>query len=385
MMFRKLVPLLILISTMCVAAQPVSLGQTRDESLRLELGRAIDKGLQWLAENQKEGGWWSTEDHPALTALALRSFFGSGSDHQRAKHSAKVDESIGFLLAQVKSDGSIYNKDELKNYNTAVSLMAMLSTGDETHHEVIRKARAYLVGQQWDFGEKGKLDDPKDGGIGYGSRYPHSDMSNTLLALEAIYESRHLVKKDSEMFKDLNWEAVIHFVQNSQNLPETNRGDWVSGDTANRGGFVYFPGDSKAGEMTLPDGKVALRSYGSISYAGLLSFIYADLDRDDQRVVAAMEWLSANYTLDENPGMGAQGLFYYYHTMSKALKLYGEDHLSLQGGKEVDWKKALSLKLIQLQKSDGSWVNENARWWENDPVLATAYTLLALQNIHQEL
>ena len=51
------------------------------------------------------------------------------------------------------------------------------------------------------------------------------------------------------------------------------------------GGFIYAPGRSMAGETNLPSGRVALRSYGSMSYAGLLSYIYADLKRDDPRVV----------------------------------------------------------------------------------------------------
>ena len=41
-------------------------------------------------------------------------------------------------------------------------------------------------------------------------------------------------------------------------------------------------------------GRVALRSYGSISYAGLLSYIYADLKRNDPRVLAVFEWLRRN-------------------------------------------------------------------------------------------
>jgi squalene-hopene/tetraprenyl-beta-curcumene cyclase len=32
-----------------------------------------------------------------------------------------------------------------------------------------------------------------------------------------------------------------------------------------------------------------------------------------------MDWLRGNYTLEENPGMGPQGYFYYLHLMTKAL------------------------------------------------------------------
>ena len=168
-------------------------------------------------------------------------------------------------------------------------------------------------------------------------------------------------------------------MERCQNLPDHNDQPWASNDPANRGGFIYFPGNSKAGETKLSDGRIALRSYGSMSYAGLLSYIYADLDRNDPRVKAAITWLSNNYTIDENPGLGKQGLFYYYHTMAKALSAAGIDILTLKDGSTINWRKNLAQKLINLQNPDGSWVNENGRWWEKDPVLVTSYSLLSLE------
>jgi squalene-hopene/tetraprenyl-beta-curcumene cyclase len=42
--------------------------------------------------------------------------------------------------------------------------------------------------------------------------------------------------------------------------------------------------------------------------------------------------------------------------------------------------------LLNVQKPDGSWINEGAaRWMEGDPVLVTAYTLLALEHVHRSL
>jgi squalene-hopene/tetraprenyl-beta-curcumene cyclase len=33
---------------------------------------------------------------------------------------------------------------------------------------------------------------------------------------------------------------------------------------------------------------------------------------------------------------------------------------------------------VEKQKGDGSWVNDSGRWWENDPILVTAYSIIAL-------
>jgi squalene-hopene/tetraprenyl-beta-curcumene cyclase len=115
-----------------------------------------------------------------------------------------------------------------------------------------------------------------------------------------------------------------------------------------------------------------------MTYAGLKSMIYAGVSRDDPRVKAAFEWIRKHYTLEENPGMGAQGLYYYYHTFAKALATLGEAKLVDANGQSHDWRADLAQHLIAAQKPDGSWINDNPRWLEGDPNLATAYALLAL-------
>ena len=67
-----------------------------------------------------------------------------------------------------KPDGGIYRK-ELQNYNTALSLLALVSARKPEYEPTIRNARQWLTGQQIDLGEKGKIDSPFDGGVGYGT------------------------------------------------------------------------------------------------------------------------------------------------------------------------------------------------------------------------
>ncbi|MDY6837600.1 MAG: prenyltransferase/squalene oxidase repeat-containing protein [Thermodesulfobacteriota bacterium] len=375
---------------MIFGAEPVAVttGNSRsDLSLKNEVKHAIERGLLWLKGAQHPMGYWSQPDHPALTGLVLTGFVREPSGSTRAASPDFVKKGYSYLVQCVQPDGGIYVKD-LANYNTAVSLMALIASFDPAYEPLIRNARNFLVGLQSDFGEKGKVDSPYDGGVGYGSRHQHSDMSNTMFALEALYYSQ-FVADDKEdgiaPFQELNWPGVIKFIQRCQNLPSHNDQAWASDDPENRGGFVYFPGNSKAGEVKLPSGKTALRSYGSISYAGLLSYIYADLDRDDPRVKAVFDWLRRNFTLEENPGMGPQGLYYYYHVMAKGLAAGGVHTLALVDGKEVDWRRELALKLLNLQKGEGFWVNENGRWWEKDPVLVTAYAILSLEIMHSGL
>jgi squalene-hopene/tetraprenyl-beta-curcumene cyclase len=147
----------------------------------------------------------------------------------------------------------------------------------------------------------------------------------------------------------------------------------------NDGGFYYTPaagGTSQAGPT--PNG--GLRSYASMTYAGLKSMIHAGLTPDDPRVAAATNWIRQFYTLDENPGMGQQGLFYYYQTFAKALDVAGYDTFEDDKGVVHDWRTELAAHLASLQQENGSWVNDTDRWYEGNPSLVTAYALLALNH-----
>jgi squalene-hopene/tetraprenyl-beta-curcumene cyclase len=139
--------------------------------------------------------------------------------------------------------------------------------------------------------------------------------------------------------------------------------------------------DSKAGKEDTGDGRTALRSYGTMSYAGLLSLIYAKLGPNDPRVATVKEWLAKNYTLEENPGMGSKGLYYYYNVMSKALTAANQDTIKLENGKEVDWRQELGNAILSKQRGDGSWVNSDGGWMESNPVLVTAYQVIALEQV----
>ena len=354
----------------------------RDISFANEVEHAIDRGLAFLLSSQNEAGWWSTADHPALTGLALSAFLGHPQDRYRTIPSPALKKAFQFIIDSAKPDGRIY-RTSLTNYNTAISATALALAENPAYTPVIRRARRWLARSQVDLGRQDELDSPFDGGVGYNDKYEHSDLSNTLMALEALYYTR---STDLEGSDELDWEAAIHFIQHCQNLPSHNTESWVSRASQDKGGFVYFPGESKAGNTTDPvTGRVALRSYGSISYAGLLSYVYADLDLDDPRVTAVLAWLGENYTLEENPAMGLQGYYYYLHLMSKALATLGLDQLKLKDGSSIDWRRALAIRLLNLQQADGSWVNANGRWWESDPILVTAYAVMALEFLYSGL
>lgn len=385
-----LFPMLALALTFPSTAQITA--PARHESLKQEIQLAYQRGLNFLkAKQNPQTGQWGEAEPVAFTGLILSAFMLDPARTLTDPLPENLEKGYAFLLKNVQPDGGIYVKARA-NYNTSLALMALLLNPKLENEQVALRARRFVIGQQNDFDEKGKTDNPFDGGVGYGSpkgdRPAHADLSNTHFALEALYYAQSLLADKGDAAKNepqLNYAAAIEFIQRCQNRPESNDAPWVSRDPKDHGGFVYAPGETRGGEVKLPDGRVALRSYGSISYAGLLSFIYAGLNAEDPRVKAVLQWLSENFTLDENPGLGGEGLFYYYHTMAKGLAAARVDVLKLKDGRAIDWRAELGRKLLNIQKGDGSWKNDAGRWMESDDVLVTSYTLLALARIHQGL
>ena len=367
---------------------------SREVSFVNEVSTAQQRGLTWLLHQQEADGSW--RHHPAITALALTAVYRAGRPLTAAEQAAAA-KGLQFVLSNVRTNGAIYagdDKDKYPNYSTAICAMALLASGQPEYTATIRNGRKFLLNSQFDERTGYATNDASYGGIGYGKR-ERPDMSNMQWSLEALRLTESLDKPASEdgSFRprpaaSLHWEKAIQFLQRCQNLPEQNDQPWAKVASAEDcGGFIYMPGDPAKGLPALSfanegqpiDEKTPLRSYASMTYAGLKSYLYADLKKDDPRVLAALHWLQKNYSLEENPGLGKQGLFYYYHTAAKALTVFGGDTFTDAAGKIHDWRYELLNKLVSLQKADGFWINDNNRWWENDPVLVTSYSLLALE------
>ncbi len=345
----------------------------KNPALRAKAASAIEKGLGFLAKAQKPGGFWSSQDYPGLTGLVVQSFATApGGKHRTSK---PVQEGLKFIRSNAKPDGGIYNKG-MGNYNTSIALTTLIRAGEAKDQSLIEAARKYLVSAQ----TANSASPANNGGFGYeaggSGRMSRPDMDNTVFAVEALALYRDTHKgKESPGQKDLNWQAAIDFLARCQNLPATNKEKWASDAPEEKGGFTYTPSGDQNGT----------HSYGSMTYAGLLSLIHADVKKDDERVKAAVEWLSRHYNINENPGRGTEGLYYYYFVMAKGLAAAGLDTLPTKDGKSVNWREEVTSKLLALQKSDGSWANENGRWMEKDPVLATSYVVLSLNILHQKL
>ena len=352
------------------------------ETLQREADAAVGRAVKWLVDRQQTEGHWSNPDFPALTALPLWAIIKSDRGQADA-----ISRAASYIMSTFNEDGSFCRTPSearkgggLCNYNTALCMVALHAAGNPEFIPAIQQARSFIARTQH-FG-----DDIYRGGMGYDpdTGRPYADLSNSYLAFEAmrLTESVEDLRKQTGEHADLDWEAAQQFIERVQNRPESNDQPWASNDPADYGGFAYKPDSSMAGSFTNEAGEIRLRSYGSMTYAGLLSFIYASADQSDPRVQSAFEWTRRHWTLEENPGMDLQGLFYYYHTLAKALSVMGVDVIALEDGGSLNWRTELVKKLISLQRIEpdgtGYWVNTEGRWWEADPTLVTSYSLLAL-------
>ena len=136
---------------------------------------------------------------------------------------------------------------------------------------------------------------PRDrdyGSIGYGGDL-RGDLSNTQFAIEGL---RNTGIKDND-------EALVKalvFLQRTQNLRKVNnfrgkarRSDGSLQDVVpdNDGGASYYPGNSPAGYKELASGAKMPRSYGSMTYALLKTYILCGLPKEDFRIQAAVKWI----------------------------------------------------------------------------------------------
>lgn len=350
----------------------------------------IEKGAKFLLASQNENGSWGEipnekeKGEIGVTALVVLGLARCPKTDACATCADAASKGAAWLAAKQGPDGAITLPSRMYvTYWTSLSVVALQAVDAAKYKDVIAKSVAWLKKAQFDEEEGTKPDNPHYGGFGYDKKgeKPDADLSNTQFALAALKEAG--VSPDDPVFK-----RAIEFVQRCQNNPETNKGVPGVLKPKSDGGFVYGPARGQSTSDEESGGAKSYESYAGMTYAGLVSFIYAGVSKDDPRVKAALGWIKQHYTLEENYGLGVrakdpkaaqQGMYYYYLTFAKALAAKGDAEIETDKGKRR-WAADLVDVLASKQKPDGSWVNENAaRWMEGNPLLATAYAVNALE------
>jgi squalene-hopene/tetraprenyl-beta-curcumene cyclase len=351
-----------------VALQPLLAAEKQLGPDAKSLAQARQRGVDFLKASQASDGTWTSNTSTGVTALAVTALLQSGV----SPNDQTVAKGLKALEKYVQKDGGIYHPSTShKNYETCVAVVALKAAdADGRYDQILARADKFIRGLQWDEEEGIDKSDVRYGGADYGPSKKRPDLSNTQFLVDAL---KTLGAKDD----DPNIQKALIFVSRCQNL-ESPYNQTPLAAKVNDGGFIY----TVAGGGTSMAGSTAnggLRSYGSMTYAGLKSMIYAGLTAKDPRVKAASEWIRNHYSVEENPGLGQQGLYYYFDTFAKTLSVLKVDRFEDAAGQKHDWRKELADQLFRLQQQNGSWLNPKERWLEGDPNLGTAYALMALK------
>ncbi|MBR2694287.1 MAG: terpene cyclase/mutase family protein [Thermoguttaceae bacterium] len=349
-----------------VSGEPTPEARAAWENTRLEMTAF---GAEYLRRNQEENGGWTTEKGIGTSVVVLLGLLRAGYPME----DPAVERGLDYVLRAVQADGGIYTPGgHIPVYESCLALScfayAKSRFGTDRFDAILENGEAFVRGQQYSEENGTSPDDKAYGGLGYGKK-SRPDLSNTQFFVDTL----------RDLGADFNDEAIqraVTFVERCQNYPSGDENETAPIDEDDAGGFFYtcMANENPAGQET--DG--GLRSYGSITYAGLKSLIYAGLTESDPRVEAAVGWIRKNYSTTKNPGLGLRGLYYYYHTMSRTMDVLGGEYFADDAGVSHFWKGELIEVFSRRQRPDGSWANSNPMWFESDPNLVTGYALIVL-------
>ena len=351
---------------------PLSVG---DAAVAARADVLIATGSHYLESSQVTGGSFGAPD--AKMALGITALVTAALNQPPALDAtdAHLVAALTYLQAHQQPDGGFYLPEEgLAIYGTSLALTALVQAPG-TDPLVVQKAQHFIVSAQ-----VANPASPSAGGIGYGGpKSPdHADLSNTHMALRALRRSGMPVS-------DPCIQKAIGFLEHCQELSSVNHLPWVDSSPQEAGGGVYNP-DPKP----RPPATVATKpsAYGSMTCALLDGYRQSGVDLQDLRPQQALQWLSRQYTLAENPGRAAgksaDGLFYYYWMMAEALSGAHLTTIQDAAGTAHDWRaemvQALETRLHHDPHGD-YWVNDAKTWSETNPIIVTSYVVQTLKCI----
>ena len=318
-----------------------------------DAGEAIGQAWDWLSSRQTDDGSFRSADtsgvcSAARTAMAL---WALSVTRPAGQAGAPCREAAGYLLSMQKEDGGIFDAGSGLRFSTSA---------------VVRQAlRAYQ----------------EAGG-------EHEAVSSALNGLELFLSQQHAQESQDSQRAAAVAEDVERRIGALGQDPDLSTGV----DRA-----LKFLRRIEGGKKS-PGAESPPRRAQALTYRQLLEQVGQDLTPQSETVQKAIAVLKDDYTLEKNPDLtrrfgaadprqGSAGLYYYYLTLARTLGCTGSPVLETTDGTSHDWPRELEQRILSLQQPDGSWRNSNGRWWEDDPVLVTAYALITLsicRDLHKE-
>jgi hypothetical protein len=309
---------------------------------------AIERGLKFLAQNQREDGSWKLEDFgervdmhsdTAATALSLLSFQGAGYTHQQFKYADVCGGAVQWLIKHQRANGDLYVRSDSKSdanawlYSHSIATLALCEAFGMTQDEKIRanaqKAIDFLVQSQ----------DPQAGGWRY---LPNvgSDTSVTgwcMMALKSAELSGLDVSKESYG----GIEKWLNASQSSEQQRYLYRYNWQAADTA----------ATRHGRVPTP----------VMTSVGLLMRLYLGWRRTNPDMIRGTDWLLERIPAEGTVANPQRDTYYWYYATQVLFHMGGD--------RWKTWYEGLYPMLIRTQQQEGEFVGS----WEPNGKIPDAW------------
>jgi hypothetical protein len=324
------------------AARPAPAGVTREE-----VERAIRDGVRYLKSQQRDDGSWPDvegEARSGTTSLVTLALLTTGE---------KTDsEAVRKALALLRK---LRPEDLRSTY--AIGLQTMVFAAADPEQDKLRIA----ANVEWLERAQIKPGDPVywPGSWTYTDfkRGKHGDNSNTqyaLLGLHAASEAGVIVRPEV-------WTLARNYWEKSQKKD---------------GSWAYTP-DSPASTASMTCAGVSSLILSGVRRFQGQEFIERDRIRNcgqgrfNRSVQLGINWLAGHFQVGENFGAGKQWKFYYLYGLERAGRLAGIRYFG-----NHDWYRLGAEELLHEQdKASGAW---QGSLLERDRILTTSFAVLFL-------
>lgn len=301
------------ICTLQLISAPSVQAASRDPKVQ----RAIDKGLDWVAETQSKRGHWTANDgrYPtAMTALAGMALIAEGSTTTQGKYSSNIRRAVDFIVSRSRPNGLIGDpgSNDRYTYGHGYSMLFLSQVlGEEedierreTLVDVLTRAVKFTGQAQTNAGGWGYVS-AKDG-VGF------DEGSTTITQVQGLRSCRNA---GIPVPKEIIDKAI---------------------------GYIR--------QCTLPDGGVQYSSKGGGARPAITAAAIACLfnagEYDDKFVPKLMDYAKKNLANISNQGFGHWHYAHYYY----AQVMYRE-----AGATWEKYRDEVYQRLVNESSPDGSW------------------------------
>ena len=381
--------------------------QASDQTRTSRVEQALRRGRDFLVSQQAQDGHWGSKTYgilrtgSSLTPLVVRALVSSSKPAAHFKRPYQTGRRYLIKMSETEQDG----KSELKQlaypvYGSALALQILRSSSDQREDAAMKAYRQLLRSHRHSPKLGWKPQDAAYGGWGFTDEPPRRPEGAPLYFvagpnLSATVEALLANEADPKLLSNEEREQVAVFIRRCQNLrPDSS--------SSRDGGFFFSPTDimrNKADDAfpSAENPPTTFNSYGSATADGLLALLLLDDRQDQQAVEQARDWLIEHFDPDRHPGKFVKSrerfrdayYFYYVHRLVDVFARLEEKKLlrrsKLLGGKPLDWAPKIADALLQRQRADGSWKNAFNDGKEDDPIIATALAVIALEKCRDRL